>query len=504
MKSVAFFRNSWKKRSKDSKATKEKEKSPMEETMAASAPCTPATATFGPVDHDLPLLLAAHRIRSQSEEVIKAPPIPISGDISSDDRGSVCSLVAEDITMPSAPILDCGCYPRADLAHNPPKNISDCLSNLNLHPPMSGKQPRSTRDSPPVRPPRPPPLNLLPNAKKRPVNTDTSPRLGTNRPVASNPCAIKSVDLIATPYRSPKDSQRRSGDRERLSQSSGTITPKNCAPDGGHSHPQWDALRGMNMAANLPRPQPNSYLPVMTSPRIAQTLIDLSDPPTRRCLYRNGLHTSSTPHLLPRDEELLSVPPLPSSSRSRQAHDDVSAVSLSSFPTPPQTPLFTRRKIAKILALRPASPSLSSPLPISPVLTSDHTPLVTLKTSRPNTSLYQSKSYSSLPRHSSSRGVPPLLFDPPLTPLPTPPTSPGAEAFTPSNSLRSVKSINQLQSKLLPPIPPHTHRATSSAPVSVPEGKPCIKQSGRLTQSRPAKQRTFQPPVSGSMKSVVF
>ncbi|EKM80388.1 hypothetical protein AGABI1DRAFT_113578, partial [Agaricus bisporus var. burnettii JB137-S8] len=136
MKSVAFFRNSWKKRSKDSKATKEKEKSPMEETMAVSAPCTPATATFGSVDHDLPLLLPAHRIRSQSEEVIKAPAIPINGDISSDDRGSVCSLVDEDIAMPSAPILDCGCYPRADLAHNSLKNGSDGPSNLNMHPPM--------------------------------------------------------------------------------------------------------------------------------------------------------------------------------------------------------------------------------------------------------------------------------------------------------------------------------------------------------------------------------
>jgi hypothetical protein len=90
------------------------------------------------------------------------------------------------------------------------------------------------------------------------------------------------------------------------------------------------------------------------------------------------------------------------------------------------------------------------------------------------------------------------LFDPPSTPLPTPPTSPGTGPSTSSNSLRSVKSANQLHSKLLPPIPPQTHRATSSAPVTVPEGKPCIKQLGPSTQSRSERQRAFQPPVSGS------
>jgi hypothetical protein len=508
MKSVAFFRNSWKK-SKDRKVAKEKEKSTVGKLTVSSVPCTPATVIFCPLDNGLPPSSLAHKTRSQSEEAIKAPPIPIKGNVALGGGScSVCSLVDEN-TMASfpGPSLDCRCNSRAKSVNIPPNSPLDGLPNLNPSPQVSGMPARSTKGSQPVRPPRPPPLNFHPTTKKRPVNTDTSPRSGTNRTVTvtvdPHLRAIKSVDLIATSYRSPKDSPGRSGDQELLSRSSGAITSKFCSPDSSHSHPQRDVLCGTNTAASLLRPHQNNALPVVASPRAKQALLDLSDSPATQFLYRNGLHTSSTPHLLPRDEVIPSVPPLPSSSPNRQAYGDASAVSLSSFPAPPQTPLLIRRKIAKTLALRPASPSLNSPLPISTVSTSDYTPLATPTISRPHTSPLFSKSYSSLPRISSPRGLPPLLFDPPSTPLPTPPTSPGTEPPTPSKSLRSVKSVNQLHSRLLPPIPPPMHRATSSAPVTAPEERLCIKQPEHLTQPRSEMQRAFQPPVSGS-NSVVF
>lgn len=525
MKSVAFFRNSWKKKGKDRTTVKGKQDvSATGGRMPESAPCTPATTTFDILDSTLLRLSPDGRMRSQSEDAIGLQtPATFSRKASSPlSSGSSTSSLVEEITAsPSAFLNDRYDFeypPRTPVAwkasHGPPKNTSHGPPNLNLYSPVSGASPKSTGASPPVRPPRPPPLNLHPTTRKRPVNTGIPPRFTANRTITfmlpPNPRAAKSAELITTFCSSSRDPPGTSDDQEEeeyASKSSEETARCVCAaipPDGNHVHPHRNALHDTHVAANLSQPPGHASLPTVRSPRTAHAILDLSDTPAAQRVYQNSLHTSSTPHLPPRNgEEVPPTPPVPFGSPNGPAHC-VSDFPLSLFPPPPHSSLFIRRKITKNLVLRPST-SPNTPLLISPVLaSSQHTQLASPTTPRPHTSPNHSKSYSSIPRYSSPRCVPPPLFDPPSTPLPTPPTSPEPPAArnvpsaSLSKTLRSVRSINQLRSELLPPALPPTHRTTSSE--SVLEGTPSIKQTRRHIQSRPEVHHAARPFVSGSME----
>jgi hypothetical protein len=478
---------------------------------AESAPCTPTAMTFEIPDPRLSLSPSPdHRMCSQSQDTLafelsSAFARKTSGALSS--ASSTSSLVDQEIMVPSSPPPKGHgtTHPPQNpvvwkSSHGPPKNTFHGPPKLNLYSPIASTSPRSTGGIPPVRPPRPPPLNLYPTTAKRPVNTGSPLRFMGNRAITfalpPNPRAIKVVELALTTSGSSSDSP---GDREECaSQSSEDTARCACAAvssDGHHTYHRG-ALRDRHVTANLPHLY--RHVPLPTSSRTAQVL-DLSDTPAPQRMYQSGLHTSSTPHLPSLDKQ--DVPPLPPLPSNGQA-DDVSSFPLSLFPPPPQSPLFIRRKINKNLALRPSPTTPGAPLPSSS--SPDYTPLVTPTSPRLQTPPNHSKSCSTLPRYPSPRPVPPPLFDPPSTPLPTPPTTPalvavrgGSSSSLSSKSLRSVRSINQLCSEqLLPPLLPPTHRATSSEPLGLQEGTDAVNQKRRRAQFRPEATHQVHPIVS--------
>jgi hypothetical protein len=506
MKPVAFFR-AWKRKGKDKNTTKGKQDvSTTKRVVLApeSAPCTP-TATSFEIPTTLSPLSLDHQVRSQSQDAIAFDPSSAYPQKRSSRLcSSTSSLVDQEVTTSSSP------YPgqhgishslRSPIiwksSHGPPKNVFHGPPSLNLYSPISGATPRSTGGTPPVRPPRPPPLNLYPTTAKRSVNTVIPPCFMADRAITfalpPNPRAIKSVELTAMTSGSPSDSPTLSGDqKEYISQSLKETIHCTCAaisPDGNYVYPHRDILCGEHAAVNLPRTLRFDALPA-SPPRLAQEAPDFSDTLVPQRVYQSGQYTSSTPYLASQDKQEAPLPPPLSSNSSNRQADDVSNFPLSLFPSPPPSPLFIRRKIAKTFVLRPSCSSSDNSLPLLP--SPEYTPLVTPTTPRFQLSPKHPKSCSSPPRHVLPRTIPRSPFDPPSTPLPTPPMSPappgvtGTSSSLPSKSLRPVQSVNQLCSEqLLPPIMLPLHRATSSDPPSQPDGMTSVNQTPRRAQSRP-------------------
>lgn len=518
MKPMAFFRNTWKKKNKDKNMTERKQDvSAPKQTLVApkSAPCTPTALTFeipaGRVQRPLP----DHKVRSQSQSaVVSQVPATFSRKTT-----SVCSIVDGELSTPSSPIFldhyDLGCSPRSPVvwksSHGPPENLSHGPPNLSLHSPVFGTLPKSaggTSSARPPRPPRPPPLNLYHTTTKRPVNTGIPTRFMANRAITfalpPNPRAINPVELTPSEVvASSPDYAGASEDREETASESSEETARcicaTISPKGNRIHSHRGALDSdVHATVNLPLPPRHGSLPLLSSPRAAHTILDLSDTPLPRRVYQNGLRASSTPHLLSHSKEgVPPIPPLHLDSPSEQAEDGLN-FPLSLFPTPPPPPLFIRRKIPKNLVLEPRLVSSDASLPPPATIVSpDHTPLTTPTTPRHHTS----PNPKSPSRYPSPRLIPPLLYDPPSTPLPTPPTSPspsrgrGASPLPPLKPLRSVKSTSQLRPAelFIPPAPPLAHRATSSEPLSLPGAR-------RRVQSRPEERREAQLFVSGANK----
>lgn len=455
MKSVAFFLG---RRNKGKDATKEKQDAATDK----GASYIPTVKTF---EAPAPKQLSDHRTCSQSED-------PISSQVASafvrkassqlSDASSTCSVVDHEITFPVSYHPDISHPPLSPVVRRSSRGSSKSamrgLPSLNLYSPISGAQPRSPTENSPVRPPRPPPLNLHCTTRKRPVNTGISPRFVGNRPVtltsSPSPCAIKPVELAKKTSGSSSDSSPSlSGHEEYACQSLEEAVCGLCvaaAPDGNYICPHQSVRRERHAAANS-----DPLLPTSPTLRTARTVLDLSDRPIPQGMgiYQSIPCKSSTPHLLSHiKQEVPPVPSLPFISSNGQA-DDVLNFPLSLFPAPPQSPLFVRRKINKNLALRPGPISPVTPLPSSPSLTDgDYTPLVTPTT--PRFQMNHSKSFSNLSRYSSSRAIPPPLFSPPSTPLPTPPASPATPIIRscklssspfPKHP-QSVSSINELLS----------------------------------------------------------
>lgn len=476
MKSVAFF---WGRRNKGKDAAKEKQDASTNKQavfVPKGASYIPTVKTF---EAPAPQQLSDYKARSQSED-------PISSQVASafvrqasnqlSDASSTCSVVDHEITFPASYHPDISQPPLNPVVRKSSRGSSKSamrgLPRLNLCSPISSTLPRSPTENSPVRPPRPPPLNLHCTTTKRPVNTGISPRFVGNRTVtltsSPSPRGIKPVELAIKTSGSSSDSSPSLGGHEEYARQS--LEEAVCglcvaaSPDGSYICPHQSVRRERHAAADS-----DPLLPTSPTLRTARTVLDLSDRPIPQGIYQSIPCTASTPHLPSHiKQEVPPVPSLPFISSNGQA-DDVLDFPLSLFPAPPQSPLFVRRKINKNLALRPGPTSPVTPLLSSPSLTdADYTPLVTPTT--PRHQMNHSKSFSNLSRYSSSRAIPPPLFSPPSTPLPTPPASPVTQIIRPcklsSSPIpkhpQSVSSINELLSnKFLPSIYPSPIRPRS-------------------------------------------
>ncbi|TFK28847.1 hypothetical protein FA15DRAFT_700738 [Coprinopsis marcescibilis] len=182
-----------------------------------------------------------------------------------------------------------------------------------------------------------------------------------------------------------------------------------------------------------------------------------------------------------------SSPHLPSSSRSQQSTSQQDLASL--FPSPP--PLIIRKKVPQPLVLQPRRPSTTLvPFPPSPSpdpSSTDSTPITTPTSSRQFSTPTQSPLKPSYQRPGNA--IPPLLYDAPTSPLPSPPINPHNKTFTARQPTYSMQGRTHLRgavstSNLRPNGPPHlqTHRMTSSDPIS-----DALQQASKDTGIRPSK-----------------
>lgn len=449
---------------------------------------TPVTSTFGvPASMSLSTV-PGHRAQSQSQDVMAfqaTPALRKASNRPGSSNGSSRSFFPDDeITSPSSAVFphDLGFSRRGGavwkISHGPPNNTVHGPPNLNLYSPVSGTSPKSAGGIPPVRPPRPPPLNLYPTTTKRPLNTGTSPSFVANRTITfalpPNPRSHSSAELSSTIPHSVGDPPASSEDQADI--------------DSRQENP--GNLRG---AANLPlSPTSNPSSPAAS--RKTRRVLDHSDSLVQKRVYQTNFHTSSTPHLPHRDKS--EVSPLIPPDRSAVQWDDAPNFPLSLFPQPPSSLAFKRRN-PKNLVLRVA-PS-GAPLPPPPMPSPlEFTPTVTPTVSRPGTP-------RSLPR---SRPMPPPFYDPPLTPLPTPPASPLAPKAvpppSPPRSLRSIKSANHLRSELCaPPTLAPAHRVTSSEPRNLSEDSRNVDGTRFRMQPFSEVLHEIQPFVSNAKEGTV-
>ncbi|EAU84683.1 hypothetical protein CC1G_00202 [Coprinopsis cinerea okayama7 len=177
-------------------------------------------------------------------------------------------------------------------------------------------------------------------------------------------------------------------------------------------------------------------------------------PPKGLKLYHSS---QSSPHLPARVE------------RRPPEQEDLCAL----FPSPP--PLIIRKKVPQPLVLQPRSPPSTVAFPPSPNPSStDSTPVSTptspkqFPTSTPTQSPLLKASFV---RHGNA--VPPPLYDPPTSPLPSPPVNPQSTAYVPRKPtyslqgrahLRGTMSTSSLRGAGGSNHP--THRMTSSDPMA--------------------------------------
>ncbi|KAH6915021.1 hypothetical protein BKA70DRAFT_1419972 [Coprinopsis sp. MPI-PUGE-AT-0042] len=138
------------------------------------------------------------------------------------------------------------------------------------------------------------------------------------------------------------------------------------------------------------------------------------------------------------------------------------------FPSPP--PLIIRKRVPQPLVLQPRRPSTGSTVPSSPDPSSTESTPVSTPTSPKFSPPTQSPLSKSFARHAN--GIPPLLYDPPTSPLPSPPVSLQSKArqssvpFQGRVHLRGAQSTNNLRSNAPFSANSQTHRMTSSDPVA--------------------------------------
>lgn len=162
-----------------------------------------------------------------------------------------------------------------------------------------------------------------------------------------------------------------------------------------------------------------------------------------------------------------SSPHLPPSSTPQECPIDSQDLS-SLFPSPP--PLVIRKRVPQPLVLQPRRPSAGSIAPSSPDPSSTESTPVSTPTSSKFSPPTQSPLSKGFARHAN--GIPPLLYDPPTSPLPSPPVSPQSrprQASVPPQGrvhLRGAQSTNNLRSNVSFSGSSQTHRMTSSDPVA--------------------------------------
>ncbi|KAF9568979.1 hypothetical protein CPC08DRAFT_283334 [Agrocybe pediades] len=195
------------------------------------------------------------------------------------------------------------------------------------------------------------------------------------------------------------------------------------------------------------------------SPKTVHAILDLTHDATPRRLYHS---TGSTPYL-PYRERVQSTSTAGSDySTNSVASSDADHFPLSLFPLPP--PLIVRKKVPAPLNLR-AAPSVSTQSSRdSTPLGTPTTPRIQYTTSPSQSSISSPTKKLPLSRPLASFSPPP--FGPPNSPLPQPPVEsarrPPRDIVRP---LRSSQSHNNFRSASALPFPA-THRLTSSEPIS--------------------------------------
>lgn len=342
--------------------------------------------------------------------------------------------------------------PPPNSRHGPPQNARHGPPNLSVvHPTVLSCLPPSRSLQRPHRPPR---IIIHPPGHRRPMDTNA----------VANPRSPPRVTFVL-----PTESEMSHSPRSAI------FLGKNRTHCD--STPDFDCSTAPLVTHNSPSHSPvnlkNCFAEEDTiTPKTVHAVLDLSSPLNQRSLYRS---TSSTPYLP--YTEAKSLPALPPVDTGRSD-------TLSLFPHPP--PLVVRKRIPKPLVLK-ATPSIA-PLPPSPMINSagfsstDSTPVATPTTSRPSSSHSSNplKPIISTTKYTSNRfisNIPPLFYDPPTSPLPTPPLSPSprTQSETAGNirPLRITKSASQLRNDVI--TLSATHRLTCSEPL----------YEARRTQSRP-------------------
>ena len=252
MKSVASFLG---RRNKGKGAAKEKHDASTNKQavfVPKGASYIPTVRTF---EASAPQQLSNHKARSQSEDPISSQVasafVKTSNQLS--DASSTCSVVDHEITFSYHP--DISQPPLNPVVRKSSRSSSKSamrgLSRLNLCSPISSTLPRSPTENSPVRPPRPPPLNLHCTTTKRPVNTGISSRFVGNRTVnltsSPSPCAIKPVELAMKTSGSSSDSSPSLSGSEEEAVCSLCVA---ASPDGTYICPHQSVRRERHAATN--------------------------------------------------------------------------------------------------------------------------------------------------------------------------------------------------------------------------------------------------------------
>ncbi|TFK43649.1 hypothetical protein BDQ12DRAFT_189931 [Crucibulum laeve] len=472
MKPVSFLRNTWRKR-------EQKVADSNDETQiyrpARLVPMTPLSADEHPPKASLPVLTLGVSVTPLQDGLSNwLDHSEVRRDIKGVER-SYCtthdsqpqhnrSIARKDSSSTIRDLtLHSGHGAPPNVSHGPPYNAVHGAPSLSMRASVSSFTSVSDNSSL-RRSHRPPKITVYPPVRHQPAINTSSP--------VSNPRSPTRVKF-ATPLEvtSASSSESRPGHHHHI--------PSSKSPSSLRSGPHSHRIRQAHYIPDQESPATTDSMyrgenPALSRPsrgtKTVHAMLDLSTKPKPRSLYHS---TGSTPHLpyvepYSPSPSRLDVHPRPSF-----VHSESLADPLALFPSPP--PLIIRKKVPKPLILRP-TPSIA-PLPPSPCFSSrDSTPPTTPITPRAHMSGAYLKSISPTSSLKQSPGrplnnIPPPLFSPPTSPLPTPPTSHNSLPRSPDHGnlsgtrpLRIAKSTSQLRNDA--PSPLATHRFTSSEPIS--------------------------------------
>ncbi|RDB22876.1 hypothetical protein Hypma_010325 [Hypsizygus marmoreus] len=479
MKSVSFLRNTWRKKDKPSPKGLDSESPVTEQALLEVSSTSPLSkARFGETTSVISLQFDSIS-QSNSTRTVAL-------------NGAANRASAQPQVVPRFPGKHGAPF---NASHGPPQNASHGPPSLNLRHSDFVRGSRAT--APPRRPPRPPSLNLsgqpsptiprspnrvkfAPEAQMRSFTSRSALRPTLRRNSHSVQSTLSPADGVDTIFSNVSNDSL-----DSLPSDSPSSSDKgSCSTTHTSSHSMALQYQGPDQCTSLAQ-SPNTMRSSPVSPkdssRTVHAILDLDDSPNSN--IRSVYHTTSSTSHLPLDRGGSSSMSLKSSPLSRNVGQEASSdFPLALFPSPP--PLVIRKR-PKPLVLLP-TPTIAQ-LPPSPLLGSnDSTPLATPTTPHPLYSPSPSKSRST---KVISRGpgrplnsIPPPVYSPPDSPLPTPPMSPRWAEPEYRRPLRNAQSTSELRG-YLPESRQPAHRPTASAPVS--DLYPGIAAVRKRVKSRP-------------------